>query len=180
MKESILSTEKTLSERNNRKRLTPQSYKIAFGLLYKAQDGSCQLCQDPMQEIDHINHDPGDNRPENLRGLCKSCNIRQRNLSAGLSADSVNESVKIGEQQDSAEIEINRDAEPRYRKWLFERTGRKEPLYSQEAIYGGAEIVGISPITARRYLGKVTSPQGSYWVVVVKAANRTLKQVIPK
>jgi len=180
MKEPSSATEQTLSERNNRKRLSPQAYKIAFGLIYKAQQGSCQLCQDPMQEIDHINGDPGDRRPDNLRGLCKSCNIRQRNLSAGPSADSVNERVNLAEQQDSAEIEINRDAEPRYRKWLFERTGRKEPLYSQEAIYGGAEIVGISPITARRYLGKVTSPQGSYWVAVVKAANRTLKQVVPK
>ena len=180
MKELSSATEQALSERNNRKRLSPQAYKIAFGLIYKAQNGTCQLCQDPMQEIDHINGDPGDRRPENLRGLCKSCNIRQRNLSAGPSADSANESVKIGEVAESAEIEINRDAEPRYRKWLFDRTNRKEPLYSQEAIYGGAEIVGISPITARRYLGKVTSPQGSYWVAVVKATNRTLKQVIPK
>lgn len=133
-----------------------------------------------MQELDHINGDPSDNRPENLRGLCKSCNIRQRNLSTGPSADSVNERVIIRESEESAEIEINRDAEPRYRKWLFERTNRREPLYTQEAIYGGAELVGISPVTARRYLGKATSPQGSYWVVVVKAVNRVLKQVVPK
>ena len=180
MKEPFSATEQALSERNNRKRLSPQAYKIAFGLIYKAQGGICQLCQDPMQEIDHINGDPSDRRPENLRGLCKSCNIRQRNLSTGPSADSVNERVNLAEQQDSAEIEINRDAEPRYRKWLFERTNRREPLYTQEAIYGGAELVGISPVTARRYLGKATSPQGSYWVVVVKAVNRVLKQVIPK
>src|SRR3972149_11803653 len=180
MKEQSSVTEQALSERNNRKRLSQQAYKIAVGLIYKAQGGICQLCQDPMQEIDHINGDPGDRRPDNLGGLCKSCNIRHRNLSTGPSADSVNERVNLAGPEDSAEIEINRDAEPRYRKWLFDRTNRKEPLYSQEAIYGGAEIVGISPITARRYLGKVTSPQGSYWVAVVKAANRTLKQVIPK
>src|SRR3972149_3138932 len=108
MKEQSSATEQTLRERNNRNRLTPQSYKIAFGLIYKAQGGACQLCQDPMQEIDHINGDPSDRRPENLRGLCKSCNIRQRNLATGKSADSVNERVNLAGPDDSAEIEINR------------------------------------------------------------------------
>ena len=129
-----------------------------------------------MTEIDHINQDPGDNRPENLRGLCKSCNLRQRNL---VSADSV-KSESVTDYEASAEIQISQDAEPRFRRWLFERTGSRLPLYASEAIYGGAEFVGISPVTARRYLGKVTSPQGIYSVVTVKALNRTLKQVVPK
>ena len=180
MTATVLSTEKTLSERKTRKRLTPQSYKITFGILYRVQDGKCQLCPGPMQEIDHINHDPGDNRADNLRGLCKSCNIRQRNLSTGPSADSVNERVIIREHEDSAEIEINRDAEPRYRKWLRTRWLENKPLYTQEAIYGGAEFVGISPVTARRYLGKACSPQGTFTIVTVKLGPRTLKQVLSK
>jgi len=174
----MVNTELTLSERNNRRRLSPQAYKMAKALLIRTQMGICALCHEPgIEEIDHINGDPGDNHPDNLRGVHKSCNIRQRNLQQSIPAHSVKESVS---EHESAEIEIARDAEPRYRKWLFERTGKAEPLYAQEAIYGGAEVIGISPVTARRYLGKVTSPQGPYWIATVKGRNTTLKQVIPK
>lgn len=175
---SQFNAEPKQSERNNRKRLSPQAYLITKSLLTKTQLGICAICHEPgIEEIDHINGDPGDNHPDNLRGVHKSCNIRQRNLQRNVPADSVNERVS---KEESAEIEINRDAEPRYRKWLFERVGRPEPLYSGEAIYGGAEFVGISPVTARRYLGKATSPQGVYFVATVKAQNRTLKQIVPK
>ena len=175
---SNFSIELDQSVRNNRKRLSPQAYVITKGLLTKTQLGLCALCHEPgIEEIDHINGDPSDNHPDNLRGVHKSCNIRARNLQRTPSADSVD--VRVSKEE-SAEIEINRDAEPRYRKWLWERTGKNLPLYVQEAIYGGAEFVGISPVTARRYLGKATSPQGSYLVETVKAQNRTLKQVIAK
>lgn len=81
----------------------------------------------------------------------------------------------------SSEIDINQDAEPRYRKWLKERASRTtRPLYMQEAVYGGAETIGISPITARRYLGKATSPQGDFILVAVKEQGRTLKQIVWK
>lgn len=163
----------------SRKRLSPQAYKITKALLTKQQQGLCALCHEVgVEEIDHVNGDPSDNHPDNLRGVHKSCNIRQRNLAVGISTESERERAR--EKEDSAEIEINRDAEPRYRKWLFERSAKPEPLYTGEAIYGGAEIVGISPITARRYLGKVTSPQGIYYILTVRDRNRILKQIVPK
>ena len=81
----------------------------------------------------------------------------------------------------SPEIEINQDAEPRYRHWLKDRTKRtSRPLYLQEAVYGGAEAIGISPITSRRYLAKATSPQGDFLLVAVKEAGRTMKQIVWK
>jgi hypothetical protein len=162
------------SERDKRKRLSPQAYRITKALLNRVQSGQCAICLKPgIEEIDHINGDPSDNNPENLRGVHASCNRRRQR---GKTTDS-----DFGrEREDSAEIEINRDAEPRYRKWLFERTGKPSPLYAQEAIYGGAEVIGISPVTARRYLGKATSPQGSYLVVTVREKNRVLKQIIPR
>jgi hypothetical protein len=166
------------SVRNNRKRLSPQAYLVTKSILTKIQLGICAICHEPgIEEIDHINGDPSDNHADNLRGVHKSCNIRQRNLQRTRPANSVGERVS---KEESAEIEINRDAEPRYRKWLWERTNKQSPLYTGEAIYGGAEFVGISPVTARRYLGKATSPQGSYFVETVKAQNRTLKMVVPK
>src|SRR5438552_3907703 len=126
------------SVRNNRRRLSPQAYTITKGILTRVQMGQCAICHEPgIEEIDHINGDPSDNHADNLRGVHKSCNIRQRNLQRTHPADSVDERVS---KEESAEIEINRDAEPRYRKWLFERTGKPDPLYTGEAIYGGAEF----------------------------------------
>jgi len=162
------------SERDKRKRLSPQAYRITKALLNRVQSGQCAICLKPgIEEIDHINGDPSDNNPENLRGVHSTCN-RRRQRKTGMDSD-------FGrEREDSAEIEINRDAEPRYRKWLFERTESRVPLYSQEAIYGGAETIGISPITARRYLGKATSPQGTYDVLTVREKNRVKKQIVPR
>ncbi len=81
----------------------------------------------------------------------------------------------------STEIDINQSAEPRYRAWIKERTTRvSRPLYYEEAIYGGAEVVGISPTTTRRYLSKLTSPQGDFLLVPVTDQGRRVRQVVYK
>ena len=177
----MVNAELNVSVRNPRKRLSPQAYLITKGLLTKTQMGLCALCHEPgIEEIDHVNGDPSDNHPDNLRGVHKSCNIRQRNLTLKQSAESVIVSERELEQVASAEIDISRDKEPAWRKWMFERVGKPEPLYVEEAIYGGAEFVGCNPQTTRRYLGKVVSPQGIYSLVKVRTQNRTLKQIVPK
>jgi len=79
------------------------------------------------------------------------------------------------------EIEINHSAEPKYRQWIKERTTRwSKPLYYEEAIYGGAESVGISPTTTRRYLAKMTSPQGDFLLVRITEQGRNLRQIVYK
>ena len=79
------------------------------------------------------------------------------------------------------EIDINRDAEPRYRAWLRERTTRTtKPLYYQEAVYGGAEAIGISPITTRRYLSKATSPQGDFLLITHKSEGQAKREIVWK
>ncbi len=83
--------------------------------------------------------------------------------------------------QGSSEIDINQSAEPRYRVWVKERTTRtSKPLYTEEAIYGGAEAIGISPTTTRRYLGKMTSPQGDFLLVPLMDQGRRVRQVVYK
>lgn len=79
------------------------------------------------------------------------------------------------------EIDINRDAEPRYRHWLKERTTRTgKYLYWDEAVYGGAEQIGISPVTASRYLKKAISPQGDFTCVKITEDGRSKRQILWK
>ena len=81
----------------------------------------------------------------------------------------------------SPQIDINQDAEPRYRTWVKDRATRtSKPLYLQEAVYGGAEAIGISPITTRRYLSKMTSPQGDFLLVIGGDATRKQKEIVYK
>jgi hypothetical protein len=63
--------------------------------------------------------------------------------------------------EQSMEVRINREKEPWFRSELFNRIlTSKEPVVLDEAIFGISEKIGISPITARRYLQKMTSADG--------------------
>ena len=96
---------------------------------------------------------------------------------------SVREREKVGTWigTGSAQIDINQTMEPKYRAWVQERTTRtSKPLYFEEAVYGGAEAIGISPITARRYLSKMTSPQGGFLLIVHIVDGRPRKEIVYK
>lgn len=57
----------------------PLKSSVAEGL-FQVQGGACQLCKGKkILEIDHINGVPNDWRFSNLRLLCHSCNIAERN-----------------------------------------------------------------------------------------------------
>lgn len=48
----------------------------------------CQHCLDrgviePATEVDHVNNDPSDNRPEALQSLCKPCHSRKTQRDMG-------------------------------------------------------------------------------------------------
>jgi len=76
-------------------------------------------------------------------------------------------SERPDEETGYAPIDLNREYEPAYSRWLYKRVIKRKPLYSDEAIYGGAEAVGCSPQATRGYLNKKTSPEGIYTLVRV-------------
>lgn len=60
------------------------------------------------------------------------------------------------------ELQISRSREPKFRGYIFEKLSKKEDMkweYS-DAVYSGAEAVGLSSKTTRKYLNKLCSSEG--------------------
>ncbi|MEM2160782.1 MAG: hypothetical protein QXN55_07515 [Candidatus Nitrosotenuis sp.] len=60
----------------------------------------------------------------------------------------------------SPSLRINRSKEPKFRDLIYEQILRFGPVSPKGAINGGAEKIGISPVTAKRYLDKLRSGMG--------------------
>jgi hypothetical protein len=123
------------------------------------RDGEkCASCGEKMKElvIDHIDTNRQNNNPANLRLLCRSCN--RKNLielrSPTSEKERENVSQEAGAELMSPELKIALDKEPQYVSWLYENVDRASGLTFWDALYEGSDRIGISPVTARRYLMK--------------------------
>jgi len=141
------------------------------------RDGEfCQQCgkSAPLKlEIDHIDGNPANDKPSNLRLLCKRCNIQLRNRQCSYSANYEREreiiegktATRIAKEdadyrQGSPEMKANLLFEVTYRRWLLGEINTQGGIDKKEAINSGAELVGCSPLTTRRYLEKLTCSAG--------------------
>jgi hypothetical protein len=124
-------------------------------------------------DIDHIDGFSQNNDPDNLRLLCRSCNVALGNSARGSSDHLVRvrerkegkastrvarEVVKY--QEGSQEMQANFLFELDFRVWLLERIRTLGEFPRADAITAGAELVGCSPATTARYLSKLTSSAG--------------------
>jgi len=129
------------------------------------RDGEfCKSCQTPSSEkqlvVDHINNDNSDNRLENLQLLCKGCNYAKNPREKPV--DNVCVSVCEEDRPMSPEMKENRRMEPRFRRWMFHKVIKSGKIRYEDSINAGAEFVGCSTETVKRYLKKMTSTEGSY------------------
>lgn len=60
----------------------------------------------------------------------------------------------------SSELQVSRNKEPIFRKFVYDTLDRVGYALLEELIYSGAEIAEISPVTAKRYLDKMCSRMG--------------------
>jgi hypothetical protein len=112
------------------------------------------------------------NQPEHDVVADHAHELRERNLNPDGEKWSVCERRNLGgedgvrvERQldvahESPEMQVNREKEPLFRRTCIELVLRPRGLTVDEAVNEGAERVGISPVTARRYLKKMTSEAG--------------------
>jgi hypothetical protein len=128
-------------------------------------------------EVDHLNEDKSDNRPENLQLLCKTCNVtkqnrarsnrpsdlsvcvRERMRAEGCSGTRVAKAV-VNYGSGSAEMQAAQMYELPFRRWLMGILRSTDFVGKEDAIYSGAEITGASITTVDRYLKKLTSSAG--------------------
>jgi len=129
-----------------------------YEILVKRDGEYCRCCQKLVNEaslvIDHKDNDNSNNSISNLQILCRTCNY-QKNPRKPI--DSESEVVNVNA---SAELQLNRTKEPKFRQFVFHMINEQGEISRQELIASGAEELGISIITAGRYLAKLCSSRG--------------------
>lgn len=151
-----------------------------------------------------MNGEPSDNRKENLRLLCRSCNVAEENKQRNPTADvhdrlvqsgylsteaSTGVDVGVGEEgspttrvikqaagyrDGSPEMRANRLMEPIFREWVLSTVKARTFISRQDAIDSGAELCGCSTNTASRYLAKLVSTVGPLKVVLDSLDNTVI------
>ena len=130
--------------------------------LYRAIASSggdcCANCtvssEDRQLVIYHKDGNNSNNILDNLQLLCRTCShfMNQRR--------SVKNHPTDPSTEESPEIKINRSKEPEFRSFVYEEINHKRSIRKERLINSGAEVVEISPVTAKRYLEKMCSDRG--------------------
>jgi len=141
-------------------RLNGYTRKKLYRQLARRDGEFCRCCGalpwEKQLVIDHRDNDNNNNNPENHQLLCRVCNYLKNPRRP------VDVCVSEGEAPDQTELEKNRTTEPLFRKYVAHEINEKCKVSEQDLINGGAEHVGISPVTAKRHMNKMCSPDGFY------------------
>lgn len=145
--------------------------KKAYKFLKSTTGAFCKMCQIHESEkelvIDHIDNNNSNNNPSNWQFLCRKCNyIKNPRLAEREPLDSVgvSECVSLNYQTPN-EITINREKEPLFRECIEQIISKNIEFEKSDLINSGAERVGISIKTSRRYLDKMCSSAGNYQII---------------
>ncbi len=152
-----------------------------YPLIVEKQRGEyCVLCKiepwilaeqgkSPILFIDHINNNNSDNRLMNYQLLCRSCNTKKNHPSL----------AEPFKRSATPEMITGKKYEADFRRWVAgqfmndENCGLQYPYL----INSGAEFVGCSPETIKRYLSKMSSQEGIYeWFESSQGTVLVLKQ----
>lgn len=126
-------------------------------------------------DIDHIDGNPSNGSPSNLRLLCRKCNVtlenqarvtrvppgdqKERERREGQPATRVIREA-VNYKQGAPEMQASFLFELDFRLWVLEKINRFGGFPKGDAVNAGAEVVGCSPSTTVKYLSKLTSSEG--------------------
>lgn len=147
------------------------------------RDGEyCKCCgalgSERQLVVDHRDNNNYNNSLDNLQLLCRTCNyIKNPRRPFDLC---------VITDKSSTSLKISRSKEPEFRKYIYDKLdengGREKDvgLGKRTLINGGAETVGISPVTAKRYLDKMCSIAGDlkcdkgFWIMYKQPTDITI------
>ncbi len=166
-----------------------------YRYLIERDGNKCSLCgkkeKDVKLEIDHINGNPSNQDPKNLRLLCHSCNIKNaihlnqksRHKHHGVFVEREGEKLdattkykqKIKYYEGSIEMQANECYELEFRSWLTAYLKNFIEIEKEEAIASGAERTGASINACRNYLMKFTSKEGPGYIFRLQSKTRVVR-----
>lgn len=134
-----------------------------------ARDGlRCQVCNRVGTHLtlilDHRNNIPNDNQLDNLQLLCRRDNYL-KNPRRSKNKYVVDQRELSQPRAASAEFVKNSVSEPLFCHFIDATMREDDRILYEEAINSGAQVAGISPVTAKRYLDKLCSKAGPYQVI---------------
>jgi len=174
----------------------PRSQKKWIYLFLKQRDGhSCSKCMKKESElgkleIHHIDENPSNQDPPNLRLLCHSCHIKvsikgndpkHYGIFVEREGENLNATAKIKAavdyQQGSPEMQANDYYELEFRNYIIARLKRTEnhKIEKDDAISSGAERTGASINACRNYLMKMASSEGPCYEAKLPSKTRVIR-----
>ena len=138
--------------------------KKLYNLVVKHDGEYCKLCGALPHErqliLEHRDNDNTNNNLENLQIMCRPCNYRKNPRKSkrpeNLCENTSNSTPKL------TELDINRTKEPQFKKFVAKRVNSHGYAVEKDLINAGAESIGVSPVTTKRYLDKMCSSTGIY------------------
>lgn len=134
-----------------------------YPIIAKRDGECCHFCGKKPPEcelvIDHKDNDNPNNELWNLQLLCRACNYKKNPRRPFV------QSVSVVKKTSEDSISINSQKEPQFRNFVYAEIRERGQVLWETLVASGAEIVGISVETARKYLVKMTSEYGALQIV---------------
>jgi len=104
--------------------------------------------------LNRKDNDNKNTRLENLQLLCRSCvNLRNKT--------DVNDDLCVNTQTKKETcLSINREKVPLFKEFIHKTIPRGHSVALRAIVYSGAEEIGASPVTVKRYLDTMASRSG--------------------
>ena len=157
-------------EKNRERRLNSRQRSRVLQRLLKIKGYTCWTCgrTDVELVVDDVDNDGDYETPGKQQLLCRSCNTLKNprglgrfNPKRGLTIEEFDRGRSM-----SPEFEANRRAEPAFRRYVLSRVKQTGEMSLRDAVNAGCEYlmskmnVPLSQQTAKRYIDKLTSPEG--------------------